>query len=247
MYDINILHLLEGAKQAEGLTVIIDVFRAFSLECYLYDMGVKLIRPVGTLEEAFSLRNRILNSILIGERHGKKCDGFDYGNSPSSISKQDVTEKTIIHTTSAGTQGIVNAVHASEIITGSLVNAKAVAEYIISRQPQKVSLVCMGTEGIRPAPEDELCAEYIKSILEGREFTDMDQRVSDLRNHGGEHFFDPDRQNVFPEADFYLCIEYNKFPFVITIEKDEIGYLAKRLTSSKILPPLSESRHGVEW
>lgn len=247
MYDINILHLLEGAKQAEGLTVIIDVFRAFSLECYLYDMGVKLIRPVGTLEEAFSLRNRIQNSILIGERHGKKCDGFDYGNSPSSISKQDVTEKTIIHTTSAGTQGIVNAVHASEIITGSLVNAKAVAEYIISRQPQKVSLVCMGTEGIRPAPEDELCAEYIKSILEGREFTDMDQRVSDLRNHGGEHFFDPDRQNVFPEADFYLCIEYNKFPFVITIEKDEIGYLAKRLTSSKILPPLSESRHGVEW
>lgn len=247
MYDINILHLLEGAKQAEGLTVIIDVFRAFSLECYLYDMGVKLIRPVGTLEEAFSLRNHIQNSILIGERHGKKCDGFDYGNSPSSISKQDVTEKTIIHTTSAGTQGIVNAVHASEIITGSLVNAKAVAEYIISRQPQKVSLVCMGTEGIRPAPEDELCAEYIKSILEGREFTDMDQRVSDLRNHGGEHFFDPDRQNVFPEADFYLCIEYNKFPFVITIEKDEIGYLAKRLTSSKILPPLSESRHGVEW
>lgn len=247
MYDINILHLLEGAKQAEGLTVIIDVFRAFSLECYLYDMGVKLIRPVGTIEEAFSLRNRIQNSILIGERHGKKCDGFDYGNSPSSISKQDVAEKTIIHTTSAGTQGIVNAVHASEIITGSLVNAKAVAEYIISRQPQKVSLVCMGTEGIRPAPEDELCAAYIKSILEGREFTDMDQRVSDLRNHGGEHFFDPERQCIFPEADFYLCIEYNKFPFVITIEKDEIGYLAKRLTSSKILPPLSESRHGAEW
>ena len=31
------LQLIEGAKQAEGLTVIIDVFRAFSLECYLYD------------------------------------------------------------------------------------------------------------------------------------------------------------------------------------------------------------------
>ena len=33
---IKILHLIDGAKQAEGLTVIIDVFRAFSLECYLY-------------------------------------------------------------------------------------------------------------------------------------------------------------------------------------------------------------------
>ena len=37
MMKINILHLIEGAKKAEGLTVIIDVFRAFSLECYLYD------------------------------------------------------------------------------------------------------------------------------------------------------------------------------------------------------------------
>ena len=36
--EIRILRLLEGAKQAEGLAVIIDVFRAFSLEAYLYSM-----------------------------------------------------------------------------------------------------------------------------------------------------------------------------------------------------------------
>ena len=78
--EIRILHLIEGAKQAEGLTVIIDVFRAFSLECYLYEMGVKAIRPVGTVEEAFRLKNEIENSVLAGERHGKKCEGFDYGN-----------------------------------------------------------------------------------------------------------------------------------------------------------------------
>ena len=228
MYNINILHLIEGAKQAKGLTVIIDVFRAFSLECYLCDMDVKQIRPVGTIEEAFSLRQRIQNSILIGERHGKKCDGFDYGNSPSTILKKDVTGKTIIHTTSAGTQGIVNAVYASEIITGSLVNAKAIAEYIIARQPQIVSLVCMGNGGVRSAPEDELCAEYIKSILEGREFLDLEQRVSNLKNNGGEHFFDKSKQNVFPEADFYMCVKYNKFPFVIKIEKDELGFVASK-------------------
>ena len=227
MYNINILHLLEGAKQAKGLTVIIDVFRAFSLECYLYDMDVKQIRPVGTIEEAFSLRQRIQNSILIGERHGKKCDGFDYGNSPSTILKEDVAGKTIIHTTSAGTQGIVNAVNASEIITGSLVNAKAVAEYIIAKRPKTVSLVCMGNGCVKPAPEDELCAEYIKSLLEGREFLEIEQRVSGLKNNGGEHFFDKSRQNIFPEADFYMCIKYNKFPFVIKIEKDEIGFVAR--------------------
>ena len=44
---IQILHLIEGAKQAEGLAVIIDVFRAFSLEPYLFAAGAERIRPVG--------------------------------------------------------------------------------------------------------------------------------------------------------------------------------------------------------
>lgn len=228
MYQVNILHLIDGAKQAEGLTVIIDVFRAFSLECYLYDMGVKEIRPVETIEEAFSLRHSIPDSILIGERGGRKCDGFDYGNSPSTISKEWVAGKTIIHTTSAGTQGVVNAVGASEIITGSLVNAKAVAKYIMARQPKVVSLVCMGNGGVKPAAEDELCAEYIKSILIGKEFPDLEKRVSDLQYNGGEHFFDQSGQEIFPEADFWMCIEYDRFPFVIRIERDNLGFITRK-------------------
>ena len=228
MYHINILHLIEGAKQAEGLTVIIDVFRAFSLECYLYDLGVKEIRPVGTIEEAFSLSSRIQNSLLIGERQGRKCDGFDYGNSPSAISKENVAGKTIIHTTSAGTQGVVNAIGASEIITGSLVNAKAVARYIMTKQPQTVSLVCMGKSGMKSAAEDELCAEYIKSILEDKELPDIKQKVSDLKSNAGRHFFDQTSQDIFPEADFWMCIDYNRFPFVIRVEKDELGFTTRK-------------------
>lgn len=227
--QIDILHLIEGAKKAKGLTVIIDVFRAFSLECYLYDMGVKEIRPVGTIEEAFRRREDLTDAVLVGERHGKKCEGFDYGNSPSSIQVENVRDKIIIHTTSAGTQGIVNANGASEIITGSLVNAKAVAEYIMRQQPQTVSLVCMGNGGVRSAAEDELCAEYIKSILEGHELQDFEQRVAKLRYHGGEHFFDENRQDIYPQEDFWMCTEYNRFSFVIRVDKDEKGYVTHRI------------------
>ena len=46
---IRTFHLIEGAKQAEGLCVIIDVFRAMSLECCLYDLGASLVRPVGSV------------------------------------------------------------------------------------------------------------------------------------------------------------------------------------------------------
>ena len=225
---INILHLIEGAKQAEGLTVIIDVFRAFSLECYLYDMGVKEIRPIGSVEDAFVLNKELPGSVLIGERHGKKCEGFDFGNSPSTMRPEEVKGKTILHTTSAGTQGIVNATGASEIITGSLVNAKAVAEYIKKSQPDTVSLVCMGYAGVRPAAEDELCAEYIKSLVEGVELPDFEQRIADLEKHGGEHFFDEEQQEVYPKEDFFMCVRYDKFPFVIHVEKDEMGFITRR-------------------
>ena len=131
MTNCKILHLLSGAKEARGLTVIIDVFRAFSLECYLYDLGAKLVRPVGSIEEAKALHEKIPGSVLIGERQGIKVEGFDFGNSPSQVEaeKDRIEGRVIIHTTSAGTQGIVNAVGATEILTGSLVNAKAVAEY----------------------------------------------------------------------------------------------------------------------
>lgn len=226
---VTIYHLIDGAKEAEGLTVIIDVFRAFSLECYLYDMGVELIRPVGTIEEAFRLKDIIPNSLLAGERNGKKCEGFDFGNSPSSVTSEIVGGKTILHTTSAGTQGVVNAKNATQIIGGALVNAKAVAEYIIEQQPEVVSLVCMGFNGERLAQEDELCAEYIKSILDGEEMTNIAERIADLQFHGGEHFFNPDTQEIFPEPDFWLCIKHNIFPYVLEIGKDEFGFVTRRI------------------
>ena len=56
--NIEIFHLIEGAKQAEGLTVIIDVFRAFSMECYLYASGAREVRPMGTVEETFAWRDK---------------------------------------------------------------------------------------------------------------------------------------------------------------------------------------------
>ena len=226
---IKHLQLIEGAKQAEGLTVIIDVFRAFSLECYLYDMGVKEIRPIGSIEDAFALSEKIPNSILVGERKGKKCEGFDYGNSPSAVDREHVGGKTVIHTTSAGTQGIVNAQNAEEIITGSLVNAKAIVSYIKSKNPATVSIVSMGTRGIRTNPEDELCAEYLISLLENREMPDIEERIASLRTNGGEHFFDPDNQEVFPEADYWMCIKKDQFPFVIRVEKDELGFVGRKL------------------
>ena len=221
-------HMIEGAKEARGLTVIIDVFRAFSLECCLYDFGADLIRPVGAIEEALAFREQDPGCVLIGERHGARLPGFDFGNSPSQVDPAAIRGREVIHTTSAGTQGIVNASHAEEILTGSFLNAKAIAAYIIDRSPSEVSLVAMGNEGIRPAEEDELCALYIKSLLEGQPLPDLEARLAALEWGGGAHFFDPARQAIYPEADFHMCIRHDIFDFVLKIEKDSKGFISRR-------------------
>ena len=226
--DIRILHLLDGARNAEGLTVIIDVFRAFSLEAYLYESGAASIVPVGTVEDAFLWKEKHPDYILAGERNGKKVDGFDLGNAPSAVKDIDVKGKTIIHTTSAGVQGLVSVKNSSEIITGALVNASAIARYIQKKNPSVVSLVAMGWNGIRETEEDELCAAYIKSILEGKPMQDIMQQADALRYTEGKKFFDPSQQSVFPEADFPLCTAVDVMDFVIHVRQTVDGLVTER-------------------
>ena len=227
--DIRILQLTEGAAQAEGTAVVIDVFRAFSLECYLASWGAAEIRPVGEIEEAFDRKRSDPAVVLIGERGGAKYPGFDYGNSPCSIPPDAVRGRRVIHTTSAGTQGITHAVHAQDIITGSLVNAKAVADYLLAGNPEIVSLVAMGKAGKEPCEEDLLCAEYIRSMLLGRPMADIDERIRELRFHGGEHFFNPATQEIYPRDDFGLCVMRDRFPFVLRVTRDESGILMEKM------------------
>ena len=225
--NIEIYRLIDGAKQADGTTVIIDVFRAFSMECWLYALGAKEVRPVGSIEDTFAWREKDPDCILVGERQGKKIEGCDLGNSPSSIDPEAIRGKRVIHTTSAGTQGIVSAAHADEILTGSFVNAKAIAAYIRDKSPEKVSLVCMGKAGLQPADEDELCAVYLQSLLTGQEIPDIGEKLKSLARGGGRHFFDPAQQEVYPEKDFWMCIEANRFDFVLKVEKDQDGLVSK--------------------
>ena len=228
--NIQILHLLEGARQARGLTVVIDVFRAFTVETYLMRANAARIIPVGDVQVAFDYQKKHPGTILCGERNGVMIEGFDYGNSPSQLEFADLTGKTVVHTTSAGTQGVANAVYADEIISGSLVNARAVAEYIKQKNPENVSLVCCGLNFQAPIDEDTLCAEYIKSLLEGAPLADVYERMDALRYTSGAKFFDPNNRNVFPQRDFELCIQLNSVDFVLRLKQDPetgLGYMER--------------------
>ncbi len=220
--DIQILELIDGAKKATGLTVIIDVFRAMTVEAYLLHNGVEQLMPIGSIDAAYKYKKAHPETLLIGERGGKICDGFDFGNSPSAIKNIDFTGKTAVHTTSAGTQGIVNATQATQILLGSFVNAKATAAYIKKKNPANVSLVCMGLEGKESTREDTLCAEYLQSFLQCSKI-DLAKGFEECKQTSGAKFFDEAQKSVFPTEDFYLSLETDIFDFAMCIEKDAGG------------------------
>ena len=226
--NIRILHLVEGAKAARGITVVIDVFRAMSVEACVMAAGARRIYPVGDIQIAYDYKAANPDAILIGERGGAIQPGFDFGNSPSQIEGADLRGKNVVHTTSAGTQGLANADQADEILTGSLLNASAIARYIRQKNPAEVSLVCMGLAAVAQTEEDNLCAAYIKSLLEDQPM-DLTDGIENLKVTSGAKFFDPAKAEVFPEADFYACTQVDRFDFVLRLVKnpDGLDYIEK--------------------
>jgi 2-phosphosulfolactate phosphatase len=223
---IKRLSLLNGARQATGLAVIIDVFRAFTTDAYVMANGAMRIYPVKTVEKAFELKNQHPSWILMGEREGKQVPGFDYGNSPYDVKDLDFTGCKIIQTTSAGTLGLFNSYSADEILPGSFVIADSIVDYIKLKDPDIVSLVAMGWGGRERAPEDESLSEYIELKLKG-EKPDFPLMKAHIREHPqGAKFFDSN-QPLFKEGDFHCAMDINRFSFCLKLVKGAKPYIIK--------------------
>jgi 2-phosphosulfolactate phosphatase len=212
--EIYIRHYASGAAAARGLTVIIDVFRAFSVACFALGQGAERILAVRHVESALGLKEKYPGAVLIGERKAQKLPGFDYGNSPSEIDGVDFSGRTVVHTTHAGTRALSCATRATGVLTGSFVNAGATLAYIRSQAPGDLSLVCSGFEGERLTLEDTLCAEYMRDCLCGRTpcFADLKHRLR--TSDAARRFFDP-KETGSPAEDFDLCMDLDRFGFVI--------------------------------
>ena len=218
------IKIIDDPQKATGIAIIIDVYRAFTVEPILIKNGSKKLIVIADKEIAYNLKKENSDYILIGERDGKKLPNFDYGNSPSQIEKVDFTNKVIVHTTSCGTQGIVNSMNAKEIITGSLVNISAIVKYIKNKEYDDISIVTLAKPGADPFEEDKLCAEYIKEKLENKSTDEFKARILNLKYTSGAKFFDDELQEIYPKKDFYLCTDIDKYDFVLKAKKDEKGY-----------------------
>ncbi len=238
---LRTLHGVEGAAQANGYVVIIDVFRAFSTACYAVSQGAKGILPVSKVTEAFELHQKHPHWILMGERKGIKVDGFDLGNSPNEIKEfGPFNGRMIIQATSNGTRGIAATRRADIVVTGSFVNAKAICCHIHDIKPRRVDLVCMGTSSGR-ALEDDLCAAYLVELINGKA-PNFDVIRRRIYHHPTSNRFLTCTNEDHPIEDLSLCLSANIFDFVLCKESDDRGY--QLLYPQKC--PTGRPRHPAE-
>ena len=169
------IQVVPTAQQAQDIdcnektAVVIDVLRATSVITTALDNGAQEVIPVRTVEEAQSLYaiSDVSKTLRGGERNALKIEGFDLSNSPLEYKKKVVEGKTIIITTTNGTNAINNVKGADEVVLACFRNVTAVADHLVGlshRGSRDIVIVCAGTEG-RFSLDDGLCAGMLIELL----------------------------------------------------------------------------------
>ncbi len=225
--EIRIESLLEGARRATGTVVIVDVFRAFTTAAVALARGAARIVMVPEPGEALRLRDRGIGAICVGEVNGMRPEGFDFGNSPHEMMQASLEDKVVIQSTRAGTIGVAAVAGATAIYAGSFIVAEATARAILQSKPSEVTLVAMGWNARVRTDEDELCALYLRNLLQGRRPDREAIRKLVLESGEMAKFRDPQQPHFHPE-DVDIALEIDKYDFAIRVVREGEFLVARR-------------------
>ncbi len=218
--EIKVESLLEGARRARGTVVIVDVFRAFTTAAVAFSRGASKIIMVSEPSEAMAMRNRGLGDLCVGEINGIPPEGFDFGNSPFEMAGADLEGKVVIQSTRSGVIGAAAATGASAIYAASFIVAKATAGAVLRDNPPLVTIVAMGWNAQMRTDEDELCALYLRNLLEGREPNpDALRQLVQASGEAGK-FYDPAQPHFHPE-DCEMALDVNRYDFAIRVARED--------------------------
>lgn len=210
----------ETCGRATGAVVVIDVLRAFSSAAYAFDAGAKEIFLVGTVAEAFALKERFPDALMTGEVDGLPIEGFDYGNSPTQLVNENLAERRLIQRTSAGTQGVTRSKQANLLFASSLCVAGATARYLQQRNPAQITFVITGSHTRDRGDEDRACADYVENLLRG-EVPPIETYIQRVRSAvSAQKFLDPNEPH-FPLSDLDHCCKVDHFDFAMLVKRED--------------------------
>lgn len=156
----------------DAIVVVIDVLRATSAMCAAFENGVNKIIPVASVAEATEYKQK--GYIVGAERNGIPLEGFDFGNSPASYSREQIGGKTIVISTTNGTKAIDVAREAHQVVIGAFTNFTVLCDWL-EKQNRHIILLCSGWKN-RFNLEDSLFAGAVaeKLLLNKEKFRSAD-------------------------------------------------------------------------
>jgi len=154
----------------EAIIIVVDVLRATSAICTALHHGVERMIPVAGLDEARKYKD--LGYLVAAERNAIKQEGFDFGNSPFHYMDEQVKGKTIVISTTNGTQAIEAAKDASVIAIGSFLNLSALAEWILP-QERDVIILCAGWKNKFNLEDSLFAGALANKLIDSGNFSTM--------------------------------------------------------------------------
>jgi 2-phosphosulfolactate phosphatase len=191
-----------GLTQAEvhgRVVFVIDILRATTAMCAALSHGARAIIPAASTEEALRLAQTIGSTdvLLAGERNCTRIPGFHLGNSPLEMSESAVRGKTIILTTTNGTNALLACHTAGTVIPAAAANLSLAAERgrEAVESDQSILIVCAGRHGDF-ALDDAYCAGRLLAAIFGsakprRELNDAGLASLDLVRRYGDRWERP--------------------------------------------------------
>jgi 2-phosphosulfolactate phosphatase len=217
---------LDTCSHTTGTAVVIDVIRAFTTAAFAFAAGAQDITLVGTVHDAFALRQRAPGALIMGEVNSLPVKGFDLGNSPSAFIGLDLTGRRLIQRTSAGTQGVVLSTRAGAILAASFCCAGATVHYLRKLSPQTLTLVMTAIGPEDEGDEDVACADYVEALLRDAK-PDAGLFVQRVRQSSAGRLFGDPAFPQFPVPDLECCVDIDRFDFAMPVERQD-GLLVMR-------------------
>ena len=204
---------IEGARNALGVVVVIDVLRSFTVSAYALAGGARECLLVKTVAEARALAAQIPGSLVSAEEDALPVEGIPISNSPTQIRSVDLKDRVLIQRSSAGTQVMCSVETDEGMFAGSLVVAASTVKACLLRRPTKLTLVASADH-----PEDHACASYMEGLLRGAR-PDIDQLLKPLRE--SERFARASGGGWpgFPPTDLDLSLETDHFDFAMPVTR----------------------------
>jgi 2-phosphosulfolactate phosphatase len=204
---------INSSQKHLKVTIIIDAFRAFATASYVLEHYPKTYILTTKSSVISKLTKNLKNTLLIGKPEKGSNLIYNIPNSPTRVKEIKINDKNILHRTEAGAKGILLTKDSDIILATGFVNADATVKYIKTLTKPKITIIPMGHEAITPSLEDDICAMYIESLIQGKKLK-LTPFLKDLKKGSGKYFFSKD-QWQYPKEDFDLCLKTNSFNFAI--------------------------------